>query len=98
MSPPAYKAIREKSKGAPIDTIFGRFGQTDGNVKTLVSYKRNHHLEGWRSWASLWLILEIGSILRCLEQQNATIIKSKNNTLENHLKTLNCSEIQENGV
>ena len=35
-------------KGYPLETISGHFGGTGGNVKTVVSPRRNHYFHGWR--------------------------------------------------
>ena len=41
------KPLKRVPKGCPLDTIFGCFGATGGNVNTMVSFRRNYHLEGW---------------------------------------------------
>ena len=35
-------------KGFPLKTISGHFGNTGGNLKMMVSYRRNHHCHGRR--------------------------------------------------
>ena len=42
------KASQRVPKGYPLDTIFGCFGAPGGNVKTMVSFTRNHRFHGWR--------------------------------------------------
>lgn len=38
------------SKGVPTGTILRSPGGTGGNVKTMVTFKRNHQFEGWREF------------------------------------------------
>ena len=42
------KASQRVPKGYPLDTIFGCFEAPGGNVKTMVSCRRNHRFHGWR--------------------------------------------------
>ena len=42
------KTIHTVPKGYPLDTTFGRFGSTGGNVKTVVSFEQNYRFKGWK--------------------------------------------------